>query len=125
MNRIVKYYVSLLNYHNYKRIFYTILILEIPRKSRSETNTKAAICYYRSAIPNLIYICKLSQSLFYITALAIMQDFRNNEKKTIKNPLLILFCRNLCESLHFCVYSWSIYFAFLSCLNIIKLLKVK
>ena len=82
MNRIVKYYVSLLNYHNYKRIFYTILILEIPSiKSRSETNTKAAICYYRSAISNLIYIRKLSQSLFYITALAIMQDFRNNEKK--------------------------------------------
>ena len=29
---------------------------------------------------------KLSQGLFYITALAIMQDFRDNEKKQLKTP---------------------------------------
>ena len=32
-----------------------------------------------------VEISKLSKVLFYITALAIMQDFRDNEKKTIKN----------------------------------------
>ena len=37
---------------------------------------KAAIRYRESAILNLTWIRKLSQVLFYITALAIMQDFQ-------------------------------------------------
>ena len=42
---------------------------------------KAALRYRESAISNLIWISKLSQVLFYITVLAIIQDFRDNEKK--------------------------------------------
>ena len=51
------------------------------RKSCSEMNTKAALHYCQSAIFNLIKISKISQGLFYITAFAIKQDFRDNEKK--------------------------------------------
>ena len=53
-----------------------------------------------------------SQGLFYITALAIMQNFRDNEKKTIENDLV---------SLHFVLYAWSRCFAlFLRSVNITK-----
>ena len=64
-----------------------------------------------------------------------MQDFREDEKKTIKmtasRPFWILFLRNfhglsLCESLHFVLYARSNYFAlFLSSVNIAKLIKFK
>ena len=64
-----------------------------------------------------------------------MQDFRGNEKKTIKNDrqLAILdfiskirHWLSLCESSHFVLYAWSSFFAlFLSYLNIIKLLTFK
>ena len=82
---------------------------------------------------NLIQISKLSQVLFYITALAIMQDFRGNEKKQLKMtarwPFWILFLRNLSLSypcIYFVLYSWSSHFAlFLSYINITKLLKFK
>ena len=42
-----------------------------------------------------IYISKLSQSLYYLTALTIMQYFRDNEKKTIikGRAFWILFLR--------------------------------
>ena len=44
-------------------------------------------------------ISKLSIALFYITALAIMQDFRDNEKKHLKMtaswPFCILLLQNL------------------------------
>ena len=60
-----------------------------------------------------------------------MQQFQDNEKKTIKmtvsRPFWILFLQNglsLCESLHFVLYARSTYFAkILSCVNITKLLK--
>ena len=55
--------------------------LSLARKSCSETNTKAALRYRQWGISNLIQISKFSQGLFYITALAIMQHFRDNEKK--------------------------------------------
>ena len=61
---------------------------------------KAALRYRQSAISNLIWISKLSKGLFYITALATMQDFRDNEKKkqlkmTASWPFWILFLWNL------------------------------
>ena len=50
---------------------------------------------------------------------AIMQDFRDNEKKKMADwrPCRLLLVRNchglsLCETLHFVLYSWSSYFAF-------------
>ena len=61
------------------------LLQQQTRKSCSETNTKAAFRYRQSAISTLIEIGKLSQGLFYITALAIMQHFPDNEKKTIRH----------------------------------------
>ena len=68
-------------------------------KGCSETKTKAALCYRQSVITNLIYISKLSQGLFYITTIAIMQDFKNNEKKQLKMTtsrlFWILLLRNL------------------------------
>ena len=64
---------------------------------------------------------------------AIMQDFRNNEKKILKWPNGVHFgfyncdiCHglSLCETLHFVLYLWSSYFAFFK-VNITKLLKFK
>ena len=62
-----------------------------------------------------------------------MQDFRENDKKTIKNDdqsAILNFISAkfvmvvLCESLHFVLYAWCSYFAlFLSYVNITKLLK--
>ena len=64
-----------------------------------------------------------------------MQDFWENEKKTVKNDRqsTILnfisakcFIVVLCESLHFVLYAWCSYFAlFLSYVNITQLLKLK
>ena len=71
--------------------------------------------------------------LFYVAALPIMQDFRDNEKKRFKWPpvghLRFYFCElchglSLCETLHFVLYSRSSYFALpLSYVNITKLLE--
>ena len=61
---------------------------------------------------------------------AIMQDFRDKEKKKIKWPTGGLFgfynceiCHglSLCETLHFPLYSWSSYFAFFNYHKIIKI----
>ena len=61
-----------------------------------------------------------------------MQDFRDNEKKTIKNDrqLAILeICHglSLCETSHFVLCAWSSLFAFefLSYVNITKFFKFK
>ena len=53
----------------------------LTRKSCLETNMKAALRYRQLAISNLLSISKFSQGLCYINALAIMQHFRDNEKK--------------------------------------------
>ena len=63
--------------------------------------------------------------------LAIMQDSRDNEKKTIKNDrqlAILKICHglSLCESSHFVLYAWSSFFAlFLSYVNITTFLKFK
>ena len=63
---------------------------------------------------------------------AIMQDFRDNEKKGPTGGHFGFYnceiCHglSLCETSHFVLYSWSSYFAFLlSLVNITRLLKFK
>ena len=53
-----------------------------------------------------------------VDRLAIMQDFRDNEKKLLKmaSHFGIYFCEicfglSLCETLHFAMYSWYSHFA--------------
>ena len=55
--------------------------------------------YRQSAILNLIWISKLSQGLYYITALAIMQNSQDNGINQLQmpagRPFCILFLQNL------------------------------
>ena len=81
-------------------------------------------------------LSRVAQVLFYITALAIVQDFRDNERKN--NKILPLagyfkfyFCEichglSLLDSTHFVLYAWSSFFAlFLSYVNITIFLNFK
>ena len=73
--------------------------------------------------------------LFYITALAIMQDFRDNEKNDKKWPPFCHFgsyiceiCQGLflCKTLHYVLHSRSSYFAlFLNYINITKIIQTQ
>ena len=59
-----------------------------------------------------IYISKLSQSLYYFTALTIMQKFRDNEKKTIikGRAFWILFLRNLSRVIFVLDFTFAVLF---------------
>ena len=73
--------------------------------------------------------------LFYITALAVMQDFQDKEKKPLRmnacRHFKFYFCTifhglSLCDTLHFVLHSWSSYYVLsLSYINITKLPKFK
>ena len=90
--------------------------------SRIETKRQATVGHFEY-LQNLS--CVTLNTLFIITALAIMHGHHGNQL------FWIIYLRNcpglsLCEILHFVLFSWSRYFTyFLSYIDITKLLEFK